>query len=180
MRYLCALLLTLLLVGPASAQIERTVSEVTGAVRLTSVEMRPLISLSSYPGHASFRAEWEDSPQESATWRLSFYGFVDSTTGMNAATNVRIQADGAPVSVTRVASTARQLDQSVVEIKRVNLPRSAFETVATAENVTVAIGPARFELTLPLRKDLRLILERVESEPEQSTASTDTDSLSDS
>jgi hypothetical protein len=131
------------------------------------------LTVRQYPGHASFRAEYERHPEEEKTWRLSFYGFAKDTTAMSRATSVRLQADGIPLTPTLVESKTRQLDTSVLEIKQVEFTSSAFRKIATAQSVTVSIGSARFELNRHFRKDMRLILERVSPGQGPPTASTD-------
>lgn len=175
MRYVLTLVLSLALLGsgPVLAQIEREVSNVTGAERLVSKDMRSLVS-SSYPGHASFRAEYENPPEKDAIWRLSFYGFAEDTTAMTAATEVRLTVDGQTITPTRIVSKTRNLEGSTLEIKEATLTRSAFEQIATARGeVTAAISSFQFEFTRPLRKDLRLILDRVPKDQGPQTASSD-------
>lgn len=161
MRSLFALALASVLLLPSSgwAQIKKESSEVTGTTRLVSTDMRPLIT-ESYPGHASFRARYKQTAADS-TWQLSFYGFAKQSTDMSAATQVRVQADGQPVSTEEVHSNTRSMDGSILEIKHVTFSRSAYERIATADRVVASIGSDQFELTKPPRKDLRLILERV-------------------
>lgn len=162
MRTLLSVAVVLFLLAPSSVlgQIEKKVSSVDESVRLVSTDMRPLVT-ATYPGHASYRAEYEKPPEGEATWRLSFYGFTDDTTSMNAASEVRFQVDGQPVSPMEVASRTRSLNDQLVEIKRIDFSRSTFKQVATAEEVMASIGSFEFELTNPSRKDLRLIFERV-------------------
>lgn len=174
MRYLCTVLVASFLLAPdlGLAQLKTEVSELTNTKRLVSNDMRPLVT-QSYPGHASFRAECERPAEGSATWKLSFYGFADAPTSMNEATSVRLQVDGQPVTATRVTSKTRSLDDSIVEIKHAIFTRSAYEQIATADDVIVSIGSARFELTRPLREDLRLLLDRVPAESNRQTAASD-------
>jgi hypothetical protein len=174
MRYLLSLVLSLALLGtgPALAQIKQEVSDITGAKRLVSKSMRDLVT-TSYPGHASFRAEYENPPEDAAVWRLSFFGFAKDTTAMTAATRVRMQVDGRTITPIRVQSRTRNLENSILEIKEAAFTRSDFRRIATAENVTATIGPATFEFTRPLREDLRLILDRVPNDKGPQTASTD-------
>lgn len=174
MRYVLSLLLSLALLagGPVLAQIEREVSDITGAERLVSQEMRSLVS-SSYPGHASFQAEYENPPEKDAIWQLSLYGFAQDTTAMTAATEIRLTADGQTLSPTRVVSKTRNLENTILEIKEVILTRSAFDQIATAGEVTATISSFQFEFTRPLRKDLRRILDRVPKDQGPQTASSD-------
>ena len=174
MRYLLSVLLTLTLLGAGSlhAQIQKKVSDITGATRLVSQDMRSLVA-PKYPGHASFRAEYENPPKQDSVWRLSFFGFAQDTTEMSAATDVQMVADGKTISPSNVVSKTRKLDNSILEIKHAAFTRSAFQDLATANKVRATIGPAQFKLTHPLRKDLRLILERVPKGKGPQTASTD-------
>lgn len=167
MRYILPLGLAVLLLGtdPASAQIKRDTSAVTGIERLVSDDMRSLVSR-SYPGHASFRAQYERPPGEEPVWSVLFYGFADDTTGMSRAPDVRFQADGQSLTARRVESRVRTLEQSVMEITQAVLAQSAFEQIATADNVTATIGSSQFQFTHPLRGDLRQILERVQEDPQ--------------
>lgn len=180
MRYaLCFVLSVALLAtgGPVLAQITEEVSDITGAERLVSKDMRSLVS-ASYPGHGSFRAEYENPPEEAPIWQLSLFGFADATTEMATTNEVNLTVDGQTITPTKVESRTRDLDNSIVEIKDLTLTRSAFEQIATAKNVTVTVGSIRFEFTHPLRKDLRLILERVPKGKGPQTASSSDDSAS--
>lgn len=178
MRYalLFALSIALLATGPAQAQIKQEVSDATGTERLVSEEMQNLVTR-TYPGHASFRAEYEHRPEDDPIWRLSFYGFTNVETDMSAAETVQMQVDGQTITPLRVESNTRELDGSLLEIKHADFTRADFEQIATAERVAASIGPAQFELTRPTRADLRRILERVPEENGPPTASsTDSDS----
>lgn len=172
MRYILPITLAVLLLGvdPASAQIKQDTSAITGIDRLVSEDMRSLIS-ASYPGHTSFRAQYEHTPGEEPVWSVLFYGFADDTTDMSSATQVQFQADDQSLTARRVESRVRTLEQSVMEITEAIIDRSAFEQIATAEEVTATIGSSQFQFTRPLRADFRLILNRVEEDPQ--TASTD-------
>jgi len=175
MRYVLSLLLSLALLaasGPALAQIKKEVSDVTGAERLVSKSMRNLIT-SSYPGHASFRAEYENPPDGNLLWMLSIFGFAEEPTEMTAVDDVTLTADGQTITPTQVSSRKRKLDDSIVEIKKVVFTRSAFEQIATAKTVMATVGSIRFEFTRPVRKDLRLILDRVPKGKGPQTASSD-------
>ncbi|PQJ35085.1 hypothetical protein BSZ35_11185 [Salinibacter sp. 10B] len=173
MRFFLVFVLALALLAPSTgwAQIKKETSEVTGTMRLVSTEMRSLVT-DSYPGHASFRAAYEASNTDT-TWTLSFYGFAEAATDMSAATQVRVQADGRPVSTQDVRSNTRSMDDSILEIKHATFTRSNFQRLATADRVAATIGSHQFELTKPLRKDLRLILERLPNRKGPSTASTE-------
>lgn len=162
MRKLLSVGIVLFLLAPSSVlgQIEKKVSSVDETVRLVSTDMRALAT-ASYPGHASYRAEYEKPSDGEATWRLSFYGFTDDTTSMNAASEVRFQVDGQPVSPAGVTSESRLLNDQLLEIKHVDFSRSTFQQIATAEKVIASIGSFEFELLNPSRNDLRLILDRV-------------------
>jgi hypothetical protein len=179
MRSFLAIAVSLLLLGtgPALAQIKKEVSDITGSTRLASESMRSLVS-SSYPGHASFRAEYENPPDKAPVWRLSFFGFAKQKTGMTAASTVRLQADGQTFSPLRVTSRTRNLEDSILEIKEAVFTRADFQTIATAESVTATIGPLSFGMTRPLRRDLRLILDRVPKDKGPQTASTNDSSSS--
>jgi len=175
MRYFLSILLTLALLGagsPALAQITKEVSDITGAERLVSKNMRNLIT-NSYPGHGSFRAAYENPPEKDPVWRLSLFGFADDTTEMTASSDVTLTVDGQSVTPTGVESRTRELENSILETKDLTFTRSAFKQIATAESVEASIGSIQFELTHPLRKDLRLILDRVPKGKGPQTASSD-------
>lgn len=178
MRYVLSFLLSIALLatsGPALAQVKKEVSDVTGAERLVSKDMRNLLSR-SYPGHGSFRAEYENPPEETPVWQLSLFGFTDERTEMTATTEVTkvtLTVDGQTITPAQVTSRTRELENSIVEIKNMTFPRSTFEQIATAETVTATVGSIRFEFTRPLRKDLRLILDRVPKGKGPQTASSD-------
>jgi hypothetical protein len=174
MRYALFLLLSLALfssTGTARAQIQKNVSKISGAERWVSKSMHPLVTR-NYPGHGSFRAEYVDHPENGSVWRLSFFGFAKDTTKMATTTDVRMQVDGETIAPLRVTSKVRPLDDSILEVKEATFSRADFRKIATAADVTGFIGKARFEFTRPLRKDLRLILDRVPNDEGPQTAST--------
>ena len=174
MRYILPLVLSLVLLSPtgtALAQIQEKVSDITGAERLVSESMHPLVTR-AYPGHGSFRAEYVNHPEKGNIWRLSFFGFAKDTTKMATTSDVRMQVDGQMITPLRVTSKIRPLENSILEVKEATFSRSDFQKIATAADVTGFIGKARFEFTRPLRKDLRLILNRVPKGKGPQTAST--------
>lgn len=163
MRYLFSLLLAGALLGTSAAfaQITTETSDVTGVKRIESDGMRSL-SVENYDGsHASFRAAYVNSPNEGISWVLSFYGFTDEKTQVSRTNKFRIQADGRQLEPVRLESKTRNIDGSLIEIKRATLPRSAFELIANAQNVEISVGSAQFSAIKPRREDLRLILEEV-------------------
>lgn len=155
-----ALVLALLSSGNLRAQVKMETSEFTDAKRLVSKSLRSLTS-TDYPGHGSFRAEYEVRPKRDTTWRLSLFGFATDTTRMSDASVVRFRTDGDSLTSRRVSSSTRSLDERVVEVKHVVLTRSDFQKLATAANVEATIGPFQFTLTQPQREDLRRITRRV-------------------
>lgn len=161
------------------AQIKEEMSDVTDSKRLVSEDMRPLVDETYNGSHATFRAEYEHSSDGDATWTVSLYGFADDTTAMSEASRVHVDADGQSLEPLRVTSRTRHVGDSVLEIKRADFTRPAFERIATAEWVTFSVGPAEFESTPPSRKDLRLILDQVSREGPP-TASSEEDSSSNS
>jgi len=176
MRYV----LSLLLVGPlllvsdyTHAQITKDVSEVTGVTRLESESMRSLYDKTYAGNHASFRAEYVNDPDDNRSWALSFYGFTDDTTQVSRVNQFIVQADGTRLEPIRLESKTRPLDNALLEIKRAVFTRSGFEEIATAQSVTISIGPAQFTAIHPRRKDMRLILDRVPANNAPRTASTD-------
>ena len=179
MRYFLALALSFALLGtgPALGQIKKEVSQITESTRLVSKSMRDLVS-SSYPGHGSFRAAYENPPEKAPIWTLTFFGFAKEKTAMTAASSVRLQADGQTISPLDVESRTRTLDNSILEIKEATFTRADFATISTAKSVSATIGPMTFEMTRPLRKDLRLILDRVPKGEGPQTASTNDSSSS--
>lgn len=169
MRHVTALVLAFALIGGVDlqAQIKTETSQFTDTKRLVSKSLRSLNS-TDYPGHGSFRAEYEVRPKRDTTWRLSLFGFAKDTTRMSEASVVRFQADSSRFTSRRVSSSTRLLEARVVEVKHVILTRGDFEKLATAANVEATIGPFEFTLTRPQREDLRRITRRVP--PPQETA----------
>jgi len=174
MRRVLALFLCALLLGaaPTTAQVEMSTSDVTGVTRIASTDMRAVVA-DAYPGQARYRAVYTNDPDGGATWSLVFYGFAEDTTDMGRATQVRVRADGQTIQPAQVTSDARSMNGTLLEIKRTAFPRSAYQRIATAQNVRVLIGPARFRITRPLRSDMRRILDRVPPGGRPPTASSD-------
>lgn len=155
------------------AQVESEVSEVTGVERIESKSMTPLHSTSYQGSHASFRAAYENDPDEGTSWILSFYGFTDEKTEVSSVNQFVVQADGQQFEPTRLESKTRNVNDNLLEVKRAVFNRSAFEMIALAKNVSISIGPAEFTAIRPRRKDMRLILDRVPAENTPQTASND-------
>ncbi len=166
MRYLISLLLAGALLGTSAAFAQITIekSEVTGVKRIESDGMRSL-NVKDYEGnHASFRAAHVDDPDEGISWVLSFYGFTDEKTQVSRTNKFFVQADGQRLEPIRLESKTRKIDGSLIEIKRATMPRSAFELIAAAQNVTISVGGAQFSAIKPRREDLRRILDEVGSD----------------
>ena len=170
----CFLLVGLLLgAAPALAQVETEVSDVTGVKRIESSGMRSL-HVEQYDGaHASFRAAHVDDPDDGTAWTLTVYGFTETETSVSRANQFLVEADGQLFEPTRLTSKTRRVDGTLLEIKRATFSRSAFETIATAQTVTLSIGSAQFTAIHSRRADLRRILERVPDSTTPRTASTD-------
>lgn len=145
---------------PVHGQIDLKVSEISGAERLVSSQMRPVV-VHSYAGDARYRAEYEAHPEDGTSWRLSFYGFAPDTTALSLATTAQFTVDGRSLSPEKMVSKTRTMKKAILEVKHVSLSSSAFRTIATAGIVTVQMGPTRFELPRPSRADMRRILDRV-------------------
>jgi len=173
-RFVPLLLAGLLLApGLAAAQIETEVSEVTDVKRIESNGMRSL-HVEQYEGaHASFRAAYVNDPDDGIAWTLSFYGFTEAPTPVSETNTFRVQADGRRFEPTQLTSKTREIDGTMLEIKRAVFSRSAFEAIATAESVTFSIGSAQFTAPSFRRSDMRRILENVPTAPTPRTASTD-------
>lgn len=160
MRYVASLFLAFALLGTTAslAQIKTEVSEMTGVERIESKSMRSL-DVKTYAGnHASFRAAYVNDPNNGISWVISFYGFAPEKTQVSRTNQFRVQADGQPFEPVRLESKTRSIDNSLLEIKRATFPRSAFEKIAHANNVTITIGGAQFLAIEPRRHDLRQIL----------------------
>jgi hypothetical protein len=168
----------LLVSGYTHAQVTKDVSEVTGVTRIESESMRSLYDEQYAGDHASFRAEYVHDPDEGAAWVLSFYGFTEDTTQVSRVNEFVVRADGASLRPLRLESKTRRLDDALLEIKRAAFTRADFERIATAQTVSVTMGAVSFRMTRPLRKDLRLILDRVPEGEGPQTASTTVDSSS--
>lgn len=163
----------LLFVPATMAQIEREVSEVTGVERIESADMRSL-RVEQYEGsHASFRAAYVNDPDDGIAWEVSFYGFTDAATSVSETNAFRVQADGQSFEPTQLTSKTREVNGTMLEIKRAAFARSAFEAIATAESVTFSIGSAQFTAPHTRRSDMRRILDEAPDEPTPRTASTD-------
>ena len=175
LRGLASVLLAGLLLGtaPALAQIETEVSDVTGTKRIESSGMRSLHAAQYDGAHASFRAAHVDDPDDGTAWTLTVYGFTETETAVSRANQFLVEADGQLFEPTRLTSKTRRVDGTLLEIKRAAFSRSAFETIATAQTVTITVGAAQFTAIHSRRADLRRILERVPDSTTPRTASTD-------
>jgi hypothetical protein len=173
---LVGLSLFLLIPPRAPAQtfeITDRVNDVTDVRRIASADLRPLSG--SYGGsHAAFRAVYEKAPDRAPTWTFTVFGYAPDTTAMGQADTVQFRADGVAVEPLRIASKIRRMDDAVVEVKQITIPRPAFVRLAQADSVVLSIGPAQFAPSRVLRTDLRLILDRVSASPSQRASQADT------
>ena len=167
------LLVGLVGAGPARAQIETEVSDVTGTKRIESSGMRSLHAPQYDGSHASFRAAYVNDPDEGTTWTLTVYGFTDTETPVGRANQFLVEADGQLFEPARLTSKTREVDGTLLEIKRAAFSRSAFAAIAGAQTVTISIGPTQFTAIYARRADLRRILDRVPNSTTPRTASTD-------
>lgn len=159
--------------GLAFAQVESEVSEVTGVKRITSKSMRSLHDEQYGGSHASFRAEYVNDPDNGTSWILSFYGFTNEKTQVSSTNQFLVQADGQQFEPTRLESKTRQVNNSLIEVKRATFSRSTYEKIAEAQMVNISIGSAQFSAIKPRRNDMRLILNRVPNSNSPRTASND-------
>lgn len=175
MRTLISLLVVGIFFGTAStfAQVKKEVSDITGIERIESTGMRSLYDKKYDGHHASFRAEYVNHPDDGPSWALTVYGFTTDTTQVSRTNTLLVQADGQQFEPTRLESKSRTINQYLLEIKRAVFPRSAFETIASAQDVSLSIGSAQFVAIHPRRKDMRLILDRVPATSSPQTASND-------
>lgn len=177
--FLLFLLAPLLLPVQSAAQtfdVTERVSDVTNVQRIVSADLRPLPTRSYEGSHASFRAVYEDDPEAGASWSLVLFGYTSDTTAMSRTPDVHLRADDVQLKPTRIGSETRELNSTLLEVKRLSLKRSHFEQVARADTVTVFIGPVQFKMERVLRTDLRLILDRVSTAPAKQAAENDSDS----
>lgn len=175
MRTVISLLVIGIFFGTVStfAQVKKEVSDITGVERIESSGMRAIYDKKYSGHHASIRAEYVNHPTDGATWTLMLYGFTKDTTQVSRTNTLRVQADGQQFEPTRLESKSRTVGGKLLEIKRAVFPRSAFQTIATAQDVSISIGAAQFVAIHPRRKDMRLILDRVPAENSPQTASND-------
>lgn len=175
MRYFVSLVLVGILFGTSLtfAQIKEEVSEITGVKRVESEDMNQLYAEEYGGSHATLRAEYVDDPNDGTSWVLSFYGFADNATEVSETNQFRVLADGQQFEPLRLESRTREVNNSLIEVKRAAFTRSAFEGIAEAKDVTISIGSTEFLAIRPRREDMRLILDRVPAEEVPSTASND-------
>ncbi len=175
MRYVLSLLLVGAIFGTgySFAQVKSEVSEVTGVKRIESESMRSLHSDTYTGSHASFRAEYVNDPENGTSWIMSFYGFTKETTQISQTNQFIVTADGQQFRPNRLESKTRNVSNNLMEVKRAFFSRSAFETIANAQKVTISIGSAQFSAIRPRRNDMRLILDQVPEQKGPQTASND-------
>lgn len=137
-------------------------SEITGARRVSSANLGDA-SILAYEGRrAGLRAEVRLPPDDDPQWILAFYGFGSEPTGLATADNASLRSNSGVIEPVHVEGTSRTLDDgTVVEISRLHLSKSAFETLASALTLEADIGPARFSADWTSRQDMRQILETV-------------------
>ncbi len=155
----------------ALKRLDTTQNEATGTRRIASADLRT-VPASPYAGtRVGLQAAVEmpsDGPKE---WSVALYGFADQPTGLDDAPQTVLRADGQLVRPRRTIGTTRQLDDgTTVEIVRMYVSRSAFESLADALTVSATVGTETFTLPWKARQDLRLILEKVDASSQRVTA----------
>lgn len=148
-----------------ASRLETTQSEVTGAQRVASTDLRNVEPLRFSGTSAGLHAGAHLPSEGAREWILALYGFADEPVDMADAQEVVLRADEQVVKPLRVEGTRRQLDDgTTVEISRMYFTRPEFETLADALTATVILGPARFSLDWRSRRDMRLLLDAVSSD----------------
>lgn len=151
--------------GQKTSQLKTERSAVTGTERTASTELRNVTPVRYDGTGAGLRTEVRVPPDGARQWVLAIYAFTDRPTGLAEMQEATLRADQQAVTLRRVEGTARQLDDgTTVEISRMYLSQSAFETLADAMTVTASLGSARFSVGWRARQDMRLILKEVSSD----------------
>lgn len=165
-----------LLIAPlvADAQVQERVSDITGVERFVSEDLRD-VDLHSYLGDdIAFRAEHERNPMSGEeAWKLTFYGFANSSTDFSSASRVLVWIDGQRIRANDAESRTRRMDDSVMETVTAYFSPSQFERMANAEQLEFTIGSAEFDLSFAQRADMRSIMDMVANEPMQHQADND-------
>lgn len=147
-----------------ASELETEHRETTGVRQISSPGLRP-ITPTEYAGqraslHASVRIPEDSEPQ----WDIAFYGFAENPTGLAEAPVATLQADEHSIEPIDVEGRTRQLDAGqTVEIVRMVVSASTFETLAEALSVHATIGSARFVADWTARRDLRAILKKLDA-----------------
>ena len=149
---------------PAAARLDVERGPAPEDIRLASSDIRD-ITASGYAGrNPGLRAEARPDADGNGEWRLLLYRSTDRPTDLSSNSSMQLRADREPVPARGVERETRRLDDgTTLEISRVSLSRSAFETVAHATTVSVSAGASTFSLGWRPRRDLRLILDAASS-----------------
>ncbi|MFO8232150.1 MAG: hypothetical protein R6U20_05735 [Longimonas sp.] len=172
-RWVLLFAISLLWTPISSAQITEEVSDITGEYRVASDDMNDLW-IDTYAGdYGAYMPRYVSNPSlDRERWMIIFYGFTDEETSMSDADNVYITIDGQQIQPLDVTMRTRVLDDEIMEVAETVYSQSIFTRMANAEEVQVDIGDETFEL--PDREEMRMILQTVNNQGEQ-TASSDDD-----
>jgi polyisoprenoid-binding protein YceI len=155
-----------------TGRVEADRSEGTGTQSIASTDLRSVTPIEYAGSSASLFAEARRSPEGEWTWMVALYGFADQPIGLADAQTVTLTTDRQSVDPYRVEGSRRRLDDgTVVEISRMYVTRSAFETLAEALTVTATVGAARFSADWTARHDLRRILQEVPADSSRPVSS---------
>jgi hypothetical protein len=157
-----AALLAVLMPGPAAAQIQSEVSDITGVRTVKSQSLRD-ITIRQYEGDdAGIRARYRAGDGRAPVWSLAFYCFTSARTTVSEAQQIFFTVDGESLLPDSVSTEVTQMPEGdLLELKRAYLPLTDFQRVAQGDSVSVTIGTAEFFLAPETRQDLRLILRSV-------------------
>lgn len=160
---LCALALSM--VAPAQAQVIDTTDVFTGDHYIHSDTLRDLVAERFDGYHAGMKAIYAQQPRAGTRWSIALYAYSERGTSLRDAREMFFVADGErvlPYDTERDIYREQYGVHTVLVEEQTGLfKRSAYETLAKAEEVRVKVGDAIFTLPKEARRDMEDILERV-------------------
>ena len=142
-----------------SDRLKDDYSTITNTRRVMSNALRdaPIVQYDGYDAGVVARYE-SKSDGNQVKWSLSVFGYANNVTGMGSSSGATLTADGATVTPVRVNGRSQTMGEDVLEVVRVELGVSGFQTIAQSGSASVQIGSAQFDIPAEAKRDMREIL----------------------
>ena len=143
-----------------SDRLKDDYSTITNTRRVMSNAIRdaPIVQYGGYDAGVVARYESNTNTNQ-VKWSLSVFGYANSATGMGSANGATLTADGATLAPVLVSARSQAMGEDVLEVVRIELNTSAYQTLAQSEAASVQIGGAQFDIPSAAKRDMREIMD---------------------